>query len=817
MTASDIAPPQQQPGVAAELSRDMGLIQVTMIGVGAMIGAGIFVLTGLAAGYAGPALLIVFVLNGLVALITAMSYAELGSCFPEAGGGYLWIREGLPQPNGFLSGWMSWFAHAVACSLYAYAFGAFAHDFLVRSGLDLGQFGVVQAAADALHWPVHDFLAKGFAVLVTGVFTYINYRGAEETGNAETVVTVVKLAVIGLFIGFGLSRMHADAPAWRREFTPFFPAENVHGEPIWIGILAAMGLTFIAFEGYEIIAQCGEEVVRPKRNIPLAIFISLGVVVPVYVLVALVALGTRQQPPELLDSGVRAWEWLGGMENPELAIVEVAHRLMPFGAFIFLIGGIFSTMSALNATIYSSSRVSFAMGRAYSLPSFLGRIHPRRRTPHWAVFLSGFFIAFMAVALRLEDIAGATDAMFLLLFMLVNLALINLRRHRADLERGFRVPWVPWIPLLGVAANLVLTFFLLSFSAKGILVCAGYLAAGVVIYFSYSRRREAAAVSAPVVFEQVTWPEKKGERILVALANPDTADALIDLAARIAGDEGGLLLLSVIRTPRQLAPSQADRFVRASEHFLQETLERQSGRSVPMRALMKVGHNVPAAIVETAEQRDADLVVLGWRGRLGRAQALFGPTIDEVLLNATCDVLMVRTKPGEPIRGIRRVLVPILSPDAARLALRVGRILSRDFDAEMTVFHVALAAGSRGRGPTAPEAEEEIRRDLERLKIDEAAVRVVAGGNVAARILGEIRDGDLLVMGDTDQGLLRRVILGTIPQQVARATTVPLILARPYAGPLRSWLQKLLGSRRSSLVPSAVRGEDDGGGPAGEG
>ena len=156
-----------------------------MIGVGAMIGAGIFVLTGIAAGHAGPALILVFALNGLVALISAMSYAELGSCFPEAGGGYLWIKEGLPQPNGFLSGWMSWFAHAVACSLYAVAFRAFCTDFVIRCGLHVDQIAPVRALADALHWTPHDLTAKALAVAVTGVFTYINYRGAEETGKAE--------------------------------------------------------------------------------------------------------------------------------------------------------------------------------------------------------------------------------------------------------------------------------------------------------------------------------------------------------------------------------------------------------------------------------------------------------------------------------------------------------------------------------------------------------------------------------------------------------------------------------------------------------
>ena len=127
------------------LSREMSLMDATLIGVGAMIGAGIFVLTGIAAGVAGPALVLAFLLNGMVALLTAMSYAELGSCFHDAGGGYLWVKEGLPKWNGFISGWMSWFAHSVACSLYALGFGAYFEHVLVEMGFVVPHWGFFSA------------------------------------------------------------------------------------------------------------------------------------------------------------------------------------------------------------------------------------------------------------------------------------------------------------------------------------------------------------------------------------------------------------------------------------------------------------------------------------------------------------------------------------------------------------------------------------------------------------------------------------------------------------------------------------------------
>jgi amino acid transporter len=165
-----------------ELARDMSLMHVTMIGVGAMIGAGIFVLTGIAAGVAGPALILVFLLNGFVTGLTAMSYAELGSCFPEAGGGYLWVKEALPQPNGFLSGWVSWFAHAVACSLYAVAFGAFSVDLLSVAGVNVSRL----VSPLGIHDEPVVLAAKLIAVCITLLFVSRSSSSGSSSASAFT-------------------------------------------------------------------------------------------------------------------------------------------------------------------------------------------------------------------------------------------------------------------------------------------------------------------------------------------------------------------------------------------------------------------------------------------------------------------------------------------------------------------------------------------------------------------------------------------------------------------------------------------------------
>ena len=237
-----------------ELSRDLGVFSVTFIGIGAMIGAGVFALTGFAAGLAGPALLLAFVLNGGIALLTAMSYAELGSSFPRSGGAYNWVSEALPRPLGFYTGWANWFAQAVACALYAVTFGSF---FVAFVGILFfgGTENVHVLGLGRLFWE------RVLAGAVVALFAWVNYRGAEETGKAGIIVTTAKVAILGLFVAFGAAATVRD-PGWMGKFLGdggFFPTGMG-------GVLAAMGFTYVAFEGYDIIVQSGEEVIDPGRT-----------------------------------------------------------------------------------------------------------------------------------------------------------------------------------------------------------------------------------------------------------------------------------------------------------------------------------------------------------------------------------------------------------------------------------------------------------------------------------------------------------------------------------------------------------------------
>jgi amino acid transporter/nucleotide-binding universal stress UspA family protein len=769
----------------------MTLFHAVMIGVGAMIGAGIFVLTGTAAGLAGPALILAFAANGFIALLTASSYAELGSTFPAAGGGYQWVKEGLPEPNGFLSGWTSWFAQAVACSLYALAFGAFATEILVLTGLP-GWMGI-----SLEHGTLPCAISmKAFAVLAGLLFMAINYRGAGETGFVEALVTIAKIIVIALFLVFGAIAFLRASPESFQRFANFFPMGMT-------GVLVAMGFTFIAFEGYEIIAQCGEELQNPMRNIPRSIFISLAIVVPIYVLVAAVAIGA------ISVSGQTSWQFLG--EHGEMAMIRAADDFMfvkGLGAAIFLVGGIFSTMSALNATIYSSSRIAFAMGRDRNIPPLFGKVHPTRRTPAPALFASTAFILLMALALPLKQVASATSVMFLILFMFVNLALINLRRHRPEVKRGFSVPLVPWVPLLAVAANGIIAVFLFSRFPTAIPIIGGYILLGLVVYLLYARPQEFKGYSLKTLYETEKKAPKRAP-LLVPIANPSSPTGLVNLAQVLARAwETDILTVNAVPLPMQTPLSYGRAVSEEARKILSEAAkvrlpEAAAERLGPADALprhrgvVKVCHHVPTAIRETVHEKKARMVILGWKGKARRREYIFGNILDDIVMNAPCDVVML-SRPDLPLLERKeRILTPFISAGNSVLSFQIAMALARATGARPVFMHVF-----RPEHPGDDAVlEEQLTRDVLRaLRVEEGSFSVKAVRNVspAGAILLEKGPDDLLILGASQEGILRRALFGDIPESVVGMVDEPVILVKQYPGHVKSWIQQFLGSRRSS-------------------
>ncbi len=727
-----------------ELSRDMGLFHITTIGIGAMIGAGIFVLTGIAAGIAGPGFILAFLFNGIIATLTAMAYAELGSCMAEAGGGYVWIKRSLPHLFGFLSGWMDWFAHCIACSLYSLGFGAYFLLLLQMAGLSLE--GVDQ-----------EILVKIFAVLICIFFAYINFKGAAQTGRAESIVTMAKILILAVFIIFGILAIVRSGDY--SNFTPFFP--NGFG-----AVFTAMGLTYIAFEGYEIIAQAGEEVVNPKKNIPRAIFISLLVVIPIYLLVGFVSIGA------IHIEGVETYVYLG--ESGETAMVEAAKIFMPAGAVVLLIGGIMSTISALNATIYSSSRVSFAMGRDRDLPGIFGGVHKKTRTPHIAIFISATIIVLMALLLPIEDVASAAGIFFLLLFIGVNIALIRIRKKMPDLDRGFITPLFPVIPIIAIISQLFIATHMFSYSRVAWYTAFIWVGLGVFVFYLYPAKKEREEIEAKVVYEEKEI-ERRPYRILVPLANPETVNDLIRLASIIAREKDGeILAMSVIKVPEQLPVSSGKIFLDEKKPIITRAVE-VCPPDIPISTLIRVGHSIPQGITDTARSRGCNLIILGWRGWTWRKDRILGSTIDPVAVHAPCDLIVAKFRAFDPEK-IRRILLPTIGGVHAGFALEIAKIFER--------------LGGRIRAVRIVKEGEK----LEEFTIEDGLkIDLIHAPSVRKKIIELSEDADLIVIGATEEPLFKRLIFGALPEAVAREAHCTVIMVKRHEKRVVSILKRWLG------------------------
>ncbi len=593
-----------------QLVRSLGLLDILMVGIAAMIGGSIFVLTGPAIGLAGSAVIIVFIINGIITLFTAMAYAELGSAMPEAGGGYLWVREGLPRPNAFISGWMAWLAHIIAGSLYAVSFASFLTGLLDMTNIshDLLLLNLIP-------------LDKLIAVLSIGAFTYVNFKGTSETGKTGVVVTIIQLGLIFILITAGLWIMNGS-PDWEMNFSDFAPMGVT-------GIVAAMGLTFIAFEGYEVIVQTGEEAKNPRRNIPRAIFISLGAVIILYCLIAFVSIGA------IFPVGTESWKYIG--EGGELGIMKAAELILPYGAFIVLGGGLISTLAALNATTFSSARVAFAMGRNYNMPNQLSAIHRKNKTPYNAILISGIIMAIMAYGLPLAQIAVAAGVIFLLLFTQVNMAVITIRRIYGDkLEYGFKTPFFPIIPIIGIFLKLGLAVYLLFTQPLSWAITIVWVVIGFFVYRMYTFRKEIEHY-APIVTSEGDL-ERKDYRILIPYT-PEDPDRLLKYAIRVAKENiGEINILRVITVPKQTPLSAGTGYAETARKSFEPIDKLLDKENIPNHYLVRISHDANEAILATVEEQKIDLLITDF-------EAFRNSKKIQTLL--TCDVLTILSEGNE--------------------------------------------------------------------------------------------------------------------------------------------------------------------------
>lgn len=769
---------------SVQLARHLGLFEATMIGVGAMIGAGIFVLTGIAVGNAGPAAVIAFALNGVVTLFTALSYAELASAIPEAGGGYSYIKKVMPNSIAFMSGWMLWFAYIVACSLYAKGFGSYFLEFFERY--------IPSVTHHVIGFIGRDPSVALLTVLIGILFLAVNIIGTHATGKMENIITMAKIVILSVFVFFGVKQVLSMPEVTGENFTPLFPLG-------FSGVLAAMGLTFIAFEGYDLIATVSEEVKEPRRTIPKAILLSLAITIVIYLLVVFSCIGAVPSA-----EGLPTWQLLG--KYKEIGIIRAAQGFMPkFGVILILGGGLFATLSALNATIMASSRVAFSMGRDWMLPNFLSRVHSIRRTPVLAISLSGFLFLFVAVTLPLEIIGISSSLLFLMTFALVNVALLMYRRRSTSARPPFRVPLFPVTPVLGVLTSAGLAVYQLINNPKALVLAAAWVLVGLAIFrVLFSKRVSIADVPKTIVTPELLDLKKaKHYKTLVPLANPERVRPLVELAGKIAGTcRGEVLALSVVDLPDVTGYSDAQPFVDEAHLVLRKSQEIAVKGKIPFSSLLKIGRSAASEIVQVARENHCHLILLGYKKD---EDPLDNSVIHYVISHQPCDVAVLKSA-DVSVDTFRRILIPLAGKEVHdKIKVRIVHCLYQTEKSRVTLMTVIPPGSSAMRRSR---AQEMLKRAAKVYQVPQAELIVDENDKAAQAIISRAAGFDLLVLGMKDEPWLKAFFFGTLAQQVAGQVMCSTVLTKAMI-PQRTKMKRLIGKGPVLTLDKKIPGIDE--------
>lgn len=417
--------PQGEAVRPERLQRVLRLREAVGLGVGGTIGGGIFVLVGAAAGMAGPGALLSFVLAFGAALLISLPYAELACRYPQAGGGYAFVRNVLGREWGFLMGWAFWGAYVFVSGYVTLGFGGYLHSLT----------GIPPVPA---------------AVGLIALSAILNIAGVRLSGRAQMAVVVVAAGGLLMFAGAGLGALDAT------RLIPLFPQG-------FGAVVSGALLAFLAFGGFDMIAAAGEEVERPERNLPLAILLTLAIVLGLYVLVTLVAVG------------VLPWQELG--KSPAPLAEAAAASLGPTGRTLVALTAVLTTAATANAVLVVTSRISFAMARDGLLPRGLARVHPRRRTPWIAVLVNATLLGLVAVGGSIGLAVAVGGFLYVGHFLPPLIALAILRRGEPG-PSSFRTPAPVIILPLAFTACVVL---IVSSGSKGLVGGVGWLLLGLLL------------------------------------------------------------------------------------------------------------------------------------------------------------------------------------------------------------------------------------------------------------------------------------------------------------------------------------------------
>lgn len=595
-----------------QLERDLGLPAVTAISIGAMVGSGIFILPGLAMKMAGPAVVFAYLLAGVLVLPAALSKSEMATAMPEAGGTYLYIERAMGPLFGTIAGVGTWFSLTFKGAL-ALVGGA---PYLVL---------------------LFDLPVTPVALTVAGLLIVLNIVGAKQTGRMQIAIVAVMLAVMVWFIVVGAPSVEST------RFEGFFDSG-------FEGILSATGFVFVSYAGVTKIASVAEEVENPDRNLPLGILGSLVITAGIYVAIVAVMVGVADE---------------AALTNTETPMQVAASNALPtIGVAAVVVAALLALISTANAGILSSSRYPFAMSRDGLAPDIFENVSDRFETPVNAITITGGVLLVLIAFVPIDDIAKLASAFKILVFILINVALIAFRQGSIEAyDPSFKSPLYPVPQLVGIVGGFILLRYIGFVPLVGavVIIVGSMMWYYLVVYRHGGVAREGAmtdalrrSVGRNVVEQTELEVETDSSEVLVAVTEhttPAVERSLIELATDLARTrEGGVRVAQFDEIPDQTPlPQSASTLTEADQAFEARMADRATDSRIPIRYGEVVSHDTRHAIVNYAAEVDADTLIIE---RSTQSGTLLGSDADWIEDHAPCDVIEVSNFDHDTVRHI---------------------------------------------------------------------------------------------------------------------------------------------------------------------
>ena len=453
------------------LKRALGSINLITLGIGAIIGTGIFTLTGVAAArYAGPAVVLSFIVAGIGCVFAGLCYAEFASMIPIAGSAYTYGYATLGEIVAWIIGWALVLEYAFGAATVAVGWSGYVASLLGYFGVKL-PFNATPAVAFSLFGHAMSAKVDIFAMAAIVLITLILVIGVKESANFNSAVVVIKVSIVLLFIGIATSFAFGHWSSMTANWHPFIPKNTgSFGSYGWSGIMRGATLVFFAYIGFDAVSTAAQEAKNPQKDMPFGILGSLVICTVLYIAVS------------WLLTGLKPYTTL----NTPAPVADGAQAIgIGWGIFVIDIGAIAGLASVMLVMLLGQSRVLYTMSHDGLLPKWASKIHPKFHTPYITSIVVGCFVAMLAAFFDINFLGMLVSLGTLLAFTIVCLGIWVMRKRRPDVERPFRTPWVPLVPILGMIISLSL---IVSSSTPAKLAFLIWLVVGLVIYFGYSRK-----------------------------------------------------------------------------------------------------------------------------------------------------------------------------------------------------------------------------------------------------------------------------------------------------------------------------------------